>query len=301
MNTISHTSSGTRSRLLFLTVSVLLLSAPPLAFAKSLLSAPKRVKVYRNSATSLVLYWDRVKGAKGYRVYRYDKKKKAYRKLVDTKRLLKIDKKLKSDTVYRYKVRAYTKTWGQKQFGKYSYSVSAITFSPRAKWVNARGVFLGIKRPVEIGINTKWDLEPELISVKAGNAKKKKIFDIRFRFSSSNKKVFMVNKKGIFTGKKPGSAYLTVRAHNGSAKRATIIVRDFANPKEFWTEDASWEASLVLSTVPQELKAVASYFNLHRSQTGKLYLDENDKLINPNKIKLGAIQDEVYQLLTHCH
>ncbi len=64
------------------------------------------------TTTTVTLKWNKVTGADGYRVYKYNTKKKKYEKLKDvTKTTLKISD-LKAGTVYKYKVRAYTKDDG---------------------------------------------------------------------------------------------------------------------------------------------------------------------------------------------
>ena len=64
------------------------------------------------TTTTVTLKWNKVTGADGYRVYKYNTKTKKYEKLKDvTKTTLKISK-LKAGTIYKYKVRAYTKDDG---------------------------------------------------------------------------------------------------------------------------------------------------------------------------------------------
>ena len=69
--------------------------------------------------TTITLKWNKVTGADGYRIYKYNSKTKKYEKLKDVKGTsLKISK-LKADTAYKYKVRAYTKDDGTI-WGSYS-------------------------------------------------------------------------------------------------------------------------------------------------------------------------------------
>ncbi|MBR2893348.1 MAG: fibronectin type III domain-containing protein [Clostridia bacterium] len=64
------------------------------------------------TTTTITLKWNKVTGADGYRVYKYNSKTKKYEKLKDvTKNTLKIEK-LKAGTAYKYKVKAYTKDDG---------------------------------------------------------------------------------------------------------------------------------------------------------------------------------------------
>ncbi len=78
------------------------------------------------TTTTITLKWNKVTGADGYRVYKYNSKTKKYEKLKDvTGTSLKISK-LKAGTAYKYKVRAYTKDYGTI-FGSYSSAFETAT------------------------------------------------------------------------------------------------------------------------------------------------------------------------------
>ena len=78
------------------------------------------------TTTTITLKWNKVTGADGYRVYKYNSKTKKYEKLKDvTGTSLKISK-LKAGTAYKYKVRAYTKDDGTI-WGAYSSAFETAT------------------------------------------------------------------------------------------------------------------------------------------------------------------------------
>lgn len=78
------------------------------------------------TTTTITLKWNKVTGADGYRVYKYNSKTKKYEKLKDvTSTSLKLSK-LKAGTAYKYKVRAYTKDDGTI-WGVYSGAFEAAT------------------------------------------------------------------------------------------------------------------------------------------------------------------------------
>lgn len=64
------------------------------------------------TSTTITLKWSKVTGTYGYRVYRYNKTSKTYEKLKDVKSTEYKDKSLKTNTVYKYKIRAFTKDYG---------------------------------------------------------------------------------------------------------------------------------------------------------------------------------------------
>ncbi len=103
--------------------------------------------------TTITLKWNKVTGADGYRVYKYNSKTKSYEKFKDvTGTSLKLTK-LKAGTTYKFKVRAYTKDDGTI-FGKSSSefatatktktpSITSLTSSTKGKavikWSNVSG------------------------------------------------------------------------------------------------------------------------------------------------------------------
>ena len=78
------------------------------------------VKAKATSSSTIKLTWNVTAGASGFEVYRYDSKKKQYKRLTATATRSYKDKKLKPNKTYRYKVRAYTVQNGTTYFGDYS-------------------------------------------------------------------------------------------------------------------------------------------------------------------------------------
>lgn len=75
------------------------------------------------SATSIKNTWKRVKGADGYELFRSVKLKGKYKKVKNIKKGKTVswtDKKVKRDKSYYYKVRAYNKVGGDKEYSKFS-------------------------------------------------------------------------------------------------------------------------------------------------------------------------------------
>lgn len=98
------------------------------ASAATKLSKPKLTN-YAASSTSIKNTWKKVKGAKGYEVYRATKEKGKYKKVKTIKSGKTVswtNKKLKKNKEYFYKVRAYKTVNGKKKYSKYSNTEWAV-------------------------------------------------------------------------------------------------------------------------------------------------------------------------------
>lgn len=99
---------------------------------KPIVSKPGKVrgvKVTSSTTNSIKLKWNKVSGASGYKIYRYNTKTKKYVSLGTTssKTLTKTIKNLKAGTTYRFYVRAYKKQNGKNVYGSYSSAVTTST------------------------------------------------------------------------------------------------------------------------------------------------------------------------------
>ncbi|MCC2864883.1 hypothetical protein LK494_02980 [Anaerovorax odorimutans] len=116
--------SSRKHFLIIIAVVVALSAIPSFTFAASKLKAPT---LYNHSAGihSIKNYWSKVKGAKGYHLYRSTKKSGKYKRIATTKKGSYTDKKLKEGKKYYYKVRAYKSSKGKKKYGKFSAAQAA--------------------------------------------------------------------------------------------------------------------------------------------------------------------------------
>ena len=81
----------------------------------------------KQTKSSLVLSWNSVSGADGYRVYKYNSSKKCYETYRDTKQTTLRVSKLSAEKRYLFKVAAYVKNGSSKIFGDKSASVKGYT------------------------------------------------------------------------------------------------------------------------------------------------------------------------------
>ena len=82
--------------------------------------SPKRFSSYGQGWGSTVTKWSKVKGAKGYYLYRANSKNGKYHKIVTTRSLSYKNTNLIAGKKYYYKVRAYKYVYNRKRLGLYS-------------------------------------------------------------------------------------------------------------------------------------------------------------------------------------
>lgn len=154
------------------------------------------------TTTSYTLYWSSVTNATGYRVYRYDSKKRAYVKLADTKNTYYKISSLSVGKSAKYKVRAYTTTPNGSVFG----ATVSYTASTRPAAVSS------IKQlsTTTTGYTLSWNKVPNATGYRVYryDSKQKKYISLKAVSGNSIK----------ITGKKPGQSDIyKVRAYTKTA------------------------------------------------------------------------------------
>ena len=89
------------------------------------------LKSSAQTASSVTLSWNKVKGADGYQIYKYDNSKKEYVKVKATTNTTYKVSDLKAGTMCKFKVRAYKKVGGLYAYGEYS-SILSVSTKPAA-------------------------------------------------------------------------------------------------------------------------------------------------------------------------
>lgn len=90
---------------------------------------PAKVRDFKaaaKSAKSIKLSWSSVKGATGYKVYKYNSKTKKYTEIASTKGTTTTIKNLKAGTGYKFYIKAYTKV-GDKNYMSAGYTKLSVT------------------------------------------------------------------------------------------------------------------------------------------------------------------------------
>lgn len=142
------------------------------------------------TSSAIKLTWDKVEGADGYRVYRYNSASKKYEKLSDVKSNTYTDKGRKSATAAVYKVRAYVKA-SKNYFGTPTAAIKVMS-DPLVP-SNVKG-----KRTTKAGLKTsatisfKKSTRANEYRIYKYNAKKNK-YTIAYRVK--NNKLYQYNSK----------------------------------------------------------------------------------------------------------
>ncbi len=180
-----------------------------------------RVKAYVKSGTSIKVRWGKVQDATGYNIYRYSSAKQKYvkiKKITNGNTTSWVNKKLKKNRIYNYKVQAIKTVGGKEVKEELSSYARAVTGS--SKRCNVKEVILN-KESVNISIGSTAKLR-----AKVKYNKEKKVISKSIRWFTSNEKVATVSKKGVITGVAEGKCYIYAKAHNGkNGKRVEVIVK----------------------------------------------------------------------------
>ena len=267
---------------------------------------PKSVKVYKESKTSLKLRWKSVTYADGYVIYKYDKSKKRYKilKEINNRNHTEwIDKGLQTNKVFKYKIAAYKKVDNVKYYSKRSKYVKAKTYKKDAKKTNSKAPKVSNKK-VYLGLCSSKKIKASVSASKYGTNKNKKAFSTKVRWYSSNTSIAKVNKSGKITaGAKVGKCYVYAVAHNGAKTRITVVVKNYAKPKNYyncWEED---DLYTLVYDYTNSIQNIAEYFSINRlKENEKIKIELNDDaevVITPKARFDEKINKEIENLLVN--
>lgn len=187
---------------------------------------PKPLKAGRNK---IRLSWNKVKGADGYIIYaetcnttskKKEKTVKKVKTVVSANRSTWTHKKLKSNTWYKYQIKAFEFVNGKRVVLSTTPILHAVT-SGDSRYAN----------PVKVKV------QKAKVSVKAGKKKKIKASVVipqnkicrwhcdKIRYIVEDTKIATVNKKGVIKAKKKGKTVVYAIAQNGVNKKITVTVK----------------------------------------------------------------------------
>ena len=227
-----------------------------------IIAYPKNFKG-TSSKGIIKLKWKKDTTVKGYILYRNGKKIKTLKK---TKNSYK-DKKVKLNKTYKYKIQSYKKINGKKVKSKKSYTIKVRVTDSNSKKLNAARI-TNVKKTYNIGPGESIKIKPRVkISkkLKGKKARKKKVYSKKIYYKSSNSKLVSVSKKGVIkatSDKRYESAIITVRTHNGIAKKIKVNIVNFAQIGVVKNLDQvrSDVTKRLLTTTKQDTSKIAEYF-----------------------------------------
>jgi len=210
----------------------------------------------------IILKWSKAQKSKGYVIYRNS------RKIVTIKsnKIKKYtDKKVKSGKKYTYEIAPYRIINGKKVLGSKSYKIAIKATKRNTKKINPARVVIPdfyYKENYSVGLNESIKLHAKA-KIKKG-VKKKKVFNSKIVWSSSDESLATVDKNGVVkanNNRKTGTVYITARAINGVKKVIKVDVINYYNPLKFKNyRVVPEELAPLFGKYKNEMCEIATYF-----------------------------------------
>ena len=199
--------------------------------------APLNLHVVKKSTTSLRISWNPVEGAGGYEIYRCPAGKHNYKRVKVIKNPMKgvwLNKRLKKNKTYKYRIKAYAVVNGVKVLSKYAYTVSARTYTKKSKVVN-----VNLVKTDTYLLETDFGKTEKFLAWARTTKRKKKVVSRKLAWYSKNKDIATITKDGKLKAKnKAGVCYIYAKAHNGkNSKKIPVYVLDPSTPQAFDLEE----------------------------------------------------------------
>lgn len=206
--------------------------------------------------------WSKVQKSKGYVIYRNSRKIAT----IKSNKIKKYtDKKVKSGKKYTYEIAPYRIINGEKVLGSKSYKIKVKATKRNTKKINPSRVVIPdfyYKENYSVGLNESIKLHAKA-KVKKG-LKKKKVFNSKIVWSSSDESLATVNPNGVVkanNNRKTGTVYITARAINGVKKVIKVDVINYYNPLKFKNyRVVPEELAPLFGKYKNEMCEIATYF-----------------------------------------
>ena len=250
----------------------------------------------------IILKWSKVQKSKGYVIYRNSRKIAT----IKSNKIKKYtDKKVKSGKNYTYEIAPYRIINGEKVLGSKSYKIKVKATKRNTKKINPSKVVIPdfyYKENYSVGLNESIKLHAKA-KVKKG-LKKKKVFNSKIVWSSSDESLATVNRNGVVkanNNRKTGTVYITARAINGVKKVIKVDVTDYMKPLKFSKKIYIDETIRpVLTTYYKQLTEIAGYFSyVNKDVNAKFNLNEMyDGIESDSSINIPEnIKKDIYDLM----
>ena len=291
---------------IFITFTIFFMMGTSSIYAGEKKKAPKDVVVTRYNNRALKLKWKKQKDVDGYLIYRYDKKTKKYKHIKTIKgnnHTEYVNKKLKTNKIYRYKLAAYKKINQRKIFSKKSGYVMAKAYQRDKVKINAREPKVS-NRKVYLGLCSSKKIKIRVLASKYGMNENKRAFSTKVRWYSSNNKIAKVDKNGKITaGTIPGKCNIYAVAHNGRRTKIKVVVKNYARAKRYYNCDKEEDLYTLVYEYTDIIQDIAEYFSVNRlkgNETINIGLNNEAKVVVEPKRKFDEkISREIEDLLVN--
>lgn len=265
---------------------------------------PQNVRAIRHSNTAIRLRWKEDSDVDGYIIYRYSRSLKQYK----TIQVIKgpsvnkwIDRRLKTNTVYKYKIASYKMVNEKKQISTLSDWVSAKTYTRYGKSINAKAPKLDSKK-VYLGLRSSKKIKGKVPASDYGKNKKKKPISTKIRWYSSNPSIATVDPDGVITaGVKPGKCSIYAMAHNGAKAAVTVIVKNYAKEDDFYNYGREDDIYTLITDFKSQIQNIAEYYSINRLEKKEpIYIELDDHanvVITPSNADIGNLKEDIEKLL----
>lgn len=271
--------------------------------------APQSLKAVKFSKTSIQLSWKGSGEVDQYQIFRYNKKSRKYKKIYSLKNKKKetkitwVNKKLKPNRTYKYKIVACKIVEDKIYTSDFSYWVSARTYKKNARKVNS-GIPRISKKAVYLNQCSTNKIKCIIKASKYGTNKKKTALSKKVRWYSSNISIATVDDTGKVTaGKNTGKCYIYAKAHNGVTSKVKVNVKNYARPTEYYNLPEENDILVLLTDYKSEIQKIAEYCQQNRITEHKLVTISLEKdlsiAIKDGNFDITPIKKEVENLLIY--
>ena len=262
-------------------------------------NAPRNVRAIRHSNTAIRLRWKADSDVDGYIIYRYNQSSKKYKtiKVIKNSTANKwVDRKLKTNTVYKYKIASYKMINGKKQVSNLSAWVSAKTYKRYSKSINAQAPKVDSKK-VYLGLRSSKKIKGKVPASNYGKNKKKKPISTKIRWYSSNPSIATVDQNGVITaGVNPGKCSIYAMSHNGTKTAVSVTVKNYAKEDDFYNYGREDDIYTLITDYKSQIQNIAEYYSIHRiGEDDEIYIDLDDHanvVITPSNADIGNLKED---------